>query len=230
LEQDDPSRTDFVLNRELEEDDPDYPFYVPYLTAITASLLSTIFSLLAKHTPARTASLQNRIEPLNWRSVIDVLVNCDESEYANPKVLENVIRRMEAIYGPSFSPLEGEMATSYRTVDRIKNKKAASDRIHKLFEEPMTSFFSQASPPRYTSPPLSTPPPSPPPKRKRDQLLSPGERIYKVRKHWVPKDKKDQDQGYETEHNSGSQPQEPVRRSTRARSKVNYNVDGAMEL
>ena len=30
------------------------------------------------------------------------------------RVLENVIRRMETIYGPSFSPLEGKMATSYR--------------------------------------------------------------------------------------------------------------------
>ena len=31
------------------------------------------------------------------------------------RVVENVIRRMEAIYGPSFSPLEGKMATSFRS-------------------------------------------------------------------------------------------------------------------
>lgn len=31
------------------------------------------------------------------------------------RVVENVIRRMEAIYGPSFSPLEGKLATSYRS-------------------------------------------------------------------------------------------------------------------
>ena len=31
------------------------------------------------------------------------------------RIVENVIRRMEAIYGPSFSPLEGEIATSYRS-------------------------------------------------------------------------------------------------------------------
>ena len=31
------------------------------------------------------------------------------------RVVENVIRRMEAIYGPSFSPLDGKMATSYRS-------------------------------------------------------------------------------------------------------------------
>ena len=60
-------------------------------------------------------------------------------------------------------------------VDRIKNKNAATDQIHKLLEEPMTSFFSQASPPPYTSPSLTSPPSSPPPpKRKRDQILSPG--------------------------------------------------------
>ena len=84
-EHDDPSYTDYVMSTELEEDDPDYPFYVPYLTSTIASFLSTIFSLLAKHTPARPASLQNRIEPLNWRSVIDVIADCDVAEYANPK-------------------------------------------------------------------------------------------------------------------------------------------------
>jgi hypothetical protein len=135
LEHDDPSHTDYAREVEEEDDDPDHPFYVPYLTSVTASLLSTIFSLLAKHTPPRSASMQNRIEPLNWHSVIDVLVNSDDSGYANPKyvlvfplsfmcvvvdnsvyrVLENVIRRMEAIYGPSFSPLEGNLATSYRS-------------------------------------------------------------------------------------------------------------------
>ena len=85
LEQDDPSHTDYVMNTELEEDDPDHPFHVPYLTSTIASFLSTIFSLLAKHSPARPASMQNRIEPLNWRSVIDVIVACDHSEFSNTK-------------------------------------------------------------------------------------------------------------------------------------------------
>ena len=64
---------------------PDDPFYVPYLISITASLLPTIFSLLAKHTPAHPTSMQNRIEPLNWIPVFDVLVDRDDSEYTNPK-------------------------------------------------------------------------------------------------------------------------------------------------
>lgn len=85
LEHDDPSHTDYVMNTQCDEDDPDHPVYVPHLTSIIASLLSTVFSLLARHTPARPASMQNRIEPLNWRSVIDVIVGCGISEYANPR-------------------------------------------------------------------------------------------------------------------------------------------------
>ncbi|KAF8809400.1 hypothetical protein BYT27DRAFT_7337171 [Phlegmacium glaucopus] len=192
LEHDDPSHTDYVMNTEFEEDDPDYPFYVPYLTSVVATLLSTTFSLLAKHTPSRPASMQNRIEPLNWRSVIDVIVACDIPEYSNPKILENVIRRMEAIYGPSFSPLEGKMATSYRAVERMKNKAAATDRLHKLHEEPMASYFTQASPPPYRGVPLSTLSP-PILRRKRDKVLPSGERNYKVRKRWVPKSKRGQE-------------------------------------
>jgi hypothetical protein len=111
----------------------------------------------------------------------------------------------------------------------------------------MTSFFSQASPPPYTSA-LSTPP-SPSIKRRRDQTHFFGgkvffdsslasftnkivpERNYKVRKHWVPKAKRNQEQ--ETEYNGESQhltvSQEPVRRSARVRNKVSYNVDDEME-
>jgi len=137
--------------------------------------------------------------------------------------VENVIRRMEAIYDPSFSPLEGKLATSYRTAERINNKRVAIDRIHKLHEEPMASILS---PPLYTKRPLTPPPSSP--KRKRDQRLSVGERNYKVRKKWVPKQK------HRLEENQGtSDPsQESVRRSFRTRSKLNYNVlpkDDAME-
>lgn len=71
-----------------------------------------------------------------------------------------------------FSVL-GALTDEFIAVERIKNKKAATDRIHILLDEPMTSLFSQASPSPYTSP-LSTPPPSPSRKRKRDQTLSPG--------------------------------------------------------
>ena len=50
------------------------------------------------------------------------------------------------------------------------------------------------------------------------------ERNYKVRKHWVPKVKRNQ------EHEQHLVvPQEPVRKSTRLRSKVSYTMDDAVE-
>ena len=115
----------------MESDDPDYPYYVPYLSSIIESFLSSILANLASQTPARPASMQNRIEPLGWRAVIDGVVTCGVAEYSNPKyvvpccpvivsnldvrrVVENVIKRMEAIYGPSILPIEGERATSLR--------------------------------------------------------------------------------------------------------------------
>jgi len=67
---------------EMEEDDPDIPFYVPYLTSVMAEFLATILGLLASFTPARPASMQNRIEPLGWRTVIDMVV---VSKFANAK-------------------------------------------------------------------------------------------------------------------------------------------------
>ena len=99
LEQDDPSHTDYVINTTSEEDDPDHPLYVPYLTSMIASFLSTIFSLLAKHTPARPASMQNRIEPINWRSVIDVIADCHISEYANPKYVLSLSHLCAVVIG-----------------------------------------------------------------------------------------------------------------------------------
>ncbi|KAF8169814.1 hypothetical protein BJ912DRAFT_1048186 [Pholiota molesta] len=99
---------------EFDEEDPDHPFYVPYITANVADYLAHILGALASLVPARAASMQNRIEPLGWRTVIDVVVACAPPEFANPKVVENVIKRMEAVYGPSILPLEGEKSTSFR--------------------------------------------------------------------------------------------------------------------
>jgi hypothetical protein len=116
----------------FDEEDPDYPFYVPYIAANVADYLAHILGALASLVPARAASMQNRIEPLGWRTVIDVVVACAPPEFANPKcvgsssrrvvggnrvvcrVVENVIKRMEALYGPSILPLEGEKSTSFR--------------------------------------------------------------------------------------------------------------------
>jgi len=74
-----------VLDMQLEDDDPDYAYYVPSLTCIISEYLSAILGQLASLTPPRPASMQNRIEPLNWQAVIDAVVSLGDPEFSNPK-------------------------------------------------------------------------------------------------------------------------------------------------
>jgi len=74
-----------VLDMQLEDDDPDYAYYIPSLTFIISNYLSAILGQLASLTSPRPASMQNRIEPLNWQAVIDAVVSLGDPEFSNPK-------------------------------------------------------------------------------------------------------------------------------------------------
>ncbi|KAF8964814.1 hypothetical protein BDZ97DRAFT_2075072 [Flammula alnicola] len=261
MEEDEEDRAFTVADIEFDEEDPDPPFYVPYIVSIIANYLSTILGLLASFTPARPASMQNRIEPLNWRAIIDVVVSCGIPEFANAKyvaslsryvvvgnpccrVVNNVIKRMEAIYGPSVSPLEGKKATSYRAVERIKEKEAATKKFEKKFDEVLEKYWQPVSPRSLDDP---SPTPSLPLKRKPSAKERKDEAEFRVRSRSAPAEKKRKPRAKaplkepEQERNSaptaatqnaeagpssrkgkGKEEQAPVRRSGRARNNVNY--------
>lgn len=83
---DPPSDEDFVvLDLQLEDDDPDPPFYVPSLTYVVANFLSTILAELASYIPARPCSMQNRVEPLNWEAVVNAVITCGVPEHSNSR-------------------------------------------------------------------------------------------------------------------------------------------------
>ncbi|KAF9045343.1 hypothetical protein BJ165DRAFT_1528223 [Panaeolus papilionaceus] len=127
---------------ELDEDDPDLPFFVPFLTTTIANYLVTLLSLLNAHTPARPASMQNRIEPLDWRAVIDVIVCSGIQECSNPKIVENVIKRLEAIYGPP--PMSSShQDTPFRAIDRIKRKVEMDSSFNAIMEREIDQLFSK---------------------------------------------------------------------------------------
>ncbi|PPQ71408.1 hypothetical protein CVT25_012754 [Psilocybe cyanescens] len=192
-EDDEDERVVKVMDMDVDSDDPDPPYYVPYLTSIIAKFLSTIFGILASHTPRRPASMQNRIEPLGWRAVIDVVVSCDIPEFSNPKVVENVIKRMERVFGSSILPLEGKKATSFRAVERMKDKDAQSEAFEKLFEKERALFFAQPDlPPEAFKSPSPEPIPEKKTEKKRKNKKEREEEAgYRARKHWTPKDKQD---------------------------------------
>ena len=81
-----------------DEDDILSESFVDALTTASSSHLSQIFSLLAAHVPLSENSMQGRIMPISWESVLDIV---SVSGACDPKSIANVQRRMEAIYGPS---------------------------------------------------------------------------------------------------------------------------------
>ncbi|KAF9483320.1 hypothetical protein BDN70DRAFT_328644 [Pholiota conissans] len=135
-----------VRDVEFDEEDPDHPFYVPYIAANVAHFLSNILGNLACAVPPRTASMQNRIEPLGWRAIVDVVVASQNPEFSNPKVVENVIKRMEALYGPSILPLEGPKSTSFRAVERIRAKAAAREKINNTLNDEVDKYWETPVP------------------------------------------------------------------------------------
>ena len=93
------------------------PFLAPITKEVT-SFLAHLFALIATHSPARPASMQNRIEPIGWEGISELLVGSGEgSSFAGPggvymngkadgwtvneEVARRTLERLQAIYGPS---------------------------------------------------------------------------------------------------------------------------------
>ncbi|KAJ7075131.1 hypothetical protein B0H15DRAFT_806432 [Mycena belliarum] len=90
-----------ALAAELEDPsaDADDAPYLPPLTHAASDFLAALLALMAHHTPARPQSMQSRLRPVGWRSVLDVLGACGGAA-VDATMLGNVTARLEAIYGP----------------------------------------------------------------------------------------------------------------------------------
>ncbi|KAK7461028.1 hypothetical protein VKT23_008956 [Stygiomarasmius scandens] len=110
---DEDENIDSDLDFESETDD-EAPSYLSALTHSTERYLYHVLSSIAAIIPARTASMQNRIKPIDWETVLEALIACgtvqggDDGTDTNTadtgvsaKVLNRVRERMEAIYGPA---------------------------------------------------------------------------------------------------------------------------------
>lgn len=60
-------------SRQSSTEPDDAPYYLPYIALSTLDHLHTILGAIAVHTPYRSDSLQNRLEPIRWQSVLDAL-------------------------------------------------------------------------------------------------------------------------------------------------------------
>ncbi|KIM92259.1 hypothetical protein PILCRDRAFT_333 [Piloderma croceum F 1598] len=87
------------------------------LTLASSTHLSQILAALAAHVPLAEKSMQNRIKPIGWEGVLDIVA---VSGLVDPKIVEVVQHRMERLYGlserHSVSRAQSSLSTK-RTLD-----------------------------------------------------------------------------------------------------------------
>ncbi|KAJ8073595.1 hypothetical protein PM082_011873 [Marasmius tenuissimus] len=82
-------------DEEEDRTDLDPPPYLHSMGLTTTHLLHSVLAILAHFTPPRAPSLQNRIEPIGWETVIHAFALAGGTK----EVIENVQRRIQAVYG-----------------------------------------------------------------------------------------------------------------------------------
>lgn len=60
---------------EERDDDEDEPEYLPNVSLAASSFLESLLAVIAVYTPARADSLQNRLNPIDWKYVISVMAS-----------------------------------------------------------------------------------------------------------------------------------------------------------
>ncbi|KAG6907601.1 hypothetical protein DXG01_008219 [Tephrocybe rancida] len=133
---------DSLLDLEDIETDPSY---LPHLTHAATNHLSTILALLVAHTPNRPNSQQNRIEPMNWRAVLDVLGSCGDPSVADPKMISSVKARMEALY--DAAELKQGSDHEILVAHRIQRSQDAKQKLNAELSTPMESLLAFPEPP-----------------------------------------------------------------------------------
>lgn len=63
------------------DDDPDRQSYFNYIGMSASAFLSNILVLLSSNIPPRPPSMQNRIEPVDWRSILEIVSVVADEEY-----------------------------------------------------------------------------------------------------------------------------------------------------
>lgn len=112
-----------VHQQENDEDDDEDTEFLPHLHLSTSNYLEAILGTIAAHTPLRPDSLQNRLNPIDWRFILNVLV---DQKIVHPKVIERAEARLRAMYDPN-----GTLPShaSYRTQQTINSRNKLADLI-----------------------------------------------------------------------------------------------------
>ncbi|KAI0827391.1 hypothetical protein BC628DRAFT_1418494 [Trametes gibbosa] len=101
------------------------PVALRAMTADSAAFLARILALLAAHVPNAGKSMQNRLHPINWETVIDIA--CTHG-VISPGMAESVRDRMTRIYAPS----QPSSKYNHTSVPSLTNLSIAAQRVSGL--------------------------------------------------------------------------------------------------
>ncbi|KAF8635582.1 hypothetical protein AX15_000232 [Amanita polypyramis BW_CC] len=147
------SLEDYDNEQEDDADDPDEPSYCKFIGMSASTLLSNILALLSSHTPPRPPSMQNRIEPIDWHSVLEVASVYGDTNVVDEQLINKVKTRMETLYdllpASSLPGAEGENLIAYRLRKNVEAKlrlestmSLAHDSLFTITEPP-PNFFTR---------------------------------------------------------------------------------------
>ncbi|KII91828.1 hypothetical protein PLICRDRAFT_28342 [Plicaturopsis crispa FD-325 SS-3] len=91
---------DFADGSDSEEDTPLLPATLKALTTASSEYLAQILGALVAHVPPAAKQMQDRMRPMGWDTVLDVVGAC---KLVDENTLARVQRRMESWYGASES-------------------------------------------------------------------------------------------------------------------------------
>ncbi|OBZ76628.1 hypothetical protein A0H81_03268 [Grifola frondosa] len=128
-----PTRIELLGSDEDEEDSLLSPLSLRALTVTSTLFLSRLLSLLAVQVPVTEKSMQNRVRPINWETVLGVV---GANGLADASMLESVKRRMELIYPTSFS----------HVIDRVQSVSSVQHRLTDMLTPHELGFLSVQEP------------------------------------------------------------------------------------
>ncbi|KXN92952.1 hypothetical protein AN958_08887 [Leucoagaricus sp. SymC.cos] len=152
---------------DIEDEDAYVQRIAEFVTPVVQNQLESLFALISAHTIARSDSMQTRIEPFDWRDLMNILGSpgathlvdetyiflgtlCDHTKFNRAyRILKNVAERMEDLFEttPASSSNSVPSPSPATAIHRHSIVQSSRSRLNDLLSKHTASLFEQSLPP-----------------------------------------------------------------------------------
>ncbi|KAF9450015.1 hypothetical protein P691DRAFT_789970 [Macrolepiota fuliginosa MF-IS2] len=94
----DESDADSAHDGDSDDEDAYMQNLAELITPVVENYLESVLALICAHTIARSDSMQNRIEPFDWRDLVNILGSPAAAHLVDETILQTVITRMQTLF------------------------------------------------------------------------------------------------------------------------------------